>query len=174
MHSPTKFEASNKPTNLKRAAAASSSPWPNKLSSAPSLSQRTLWRNPPSMALLQGPAPRFPLSLGPLRVALPMVKIVLFLSSFWITLNKRKIESRATSISIRCEQGAKQNNGLDVWLGRLAMVGFATAITVEISTGKGLLENFGFTTPLPTLALAVTALVGVLAAFFIFQSASRE
>nr|CAD1822573.1 unnamed protein product [Ananas comosus var. bracteatus] len=94
--------------------------------------------------------------------------------AFWITLNKRKIESRATSISIRCEQGAKQNNGLDVWLGRLAMVGFATAITVEISTGKGLLENFGFTAPLPTLALAVTALVGVLAAFFIFQSASRE
>lgn len=61
-------------------------------------------------------------------------------AAFWITLNKRKIESRATSISIRCEQGAKQNNGLDVWLGRLAMVGFATAITVEISTGKGLLE----------------------------------
>ncbi|EHA8591532.1 putative Stress enhanced protein 1, chloroplastic [Cocos nucifera] len=78
------------------------------------------------------------------------------------------------SVSIRCEQGAKQNNRLDVWLGRLAMVGFATAITVEIATGKGLLENFGFTTPLPTLALVVTALVGVLTAFFIFQSASRD
>lgn len=43
-------------------------------------------------------------------------------------------------ISIRCEQGAKQSNGLDTWLGRLAMIGFATAITVEVVTGKGLLE----------------------------------
>lgn len=85
------------------------------------------------------------------------------------------------------------------------MVGFAVAITVEISTGKGLLEvpttpvlpifvsglpsfyvktcfffqfgplqNFGLTTPLPTVALAVTALVGVLTAIFIFQSASKS
>lgn len=29
---------------------------------------------------------------------------------------------------------------MDVWLGRLAMVGFAVAISVEITTGKGLLE----------------------------------
>jgi hypothetical protein len=43
------------------------------------------------------------------------------------------------SVSIRCEQGT-QDNSLDVWLGRLAMVGFAVAITVEIATGKGLLE----------------------------------
>jgi hypothetical protein len=43
------------------------------------------------------------------------------------------------SLSIRCEQGT-QDNGLDVWLGRLAMVGFAVAISVEIATGKGLLE----------------------------------
>ncbi|KAF2294644.1 hypothetical protein GH714_014096 [Hevea brasiliensis] len=38
------------------------------------------------------------------------------------------------------------------------MVGFAVAISVEIATGKGLLENFGLTTPLPTVALAVTGL----------------
>lgn len=63
---------------------------------------------------------------------------------------------------------------MDVWLGRFAMVGFAAAITVEIATGKGLLENFGLTTPLPTVALAVTALVGVLTAVFIFQSASEN
>ncbi|XP_010936932.1 stress enhanced protein 1, chloroplastic [Elaeis guineensis] len=93
---------------------------------------------------------------------------------FWITSRRRKNVCRAMSVSIRCEQGTKQNNGLDVWLGRLAMVGFATAITVEIATGKGLLENFGFTTPLPTLALVVTALVGVLTVFFIFQSASQD
>ncbi|XP_008797389.1 stress enhanced protein 1, chloroplastic-like [Phoenix dactylifera] len=93
---------------------------------------------------------------------------------FWITSRRRKNVCQAMSVSIRCEQGTKQNNGLDVWLGRLAMVGFATAITVEIATGKGLLENFGFTAPIPTLALVVTALVGVLTAFFIFQSASQD
>lgn len=41
---------------------------------------------------------------------------------------------------MKCEQSSKDGNGLDVWLGRTAMVGFAVAITVEISTGKGLLE----------------------------------
>lgn len=58
----------------------------------------------------------------------------------WITSRRRKVNLQRTSVSIRCEQGTKENNGLDVWLGRFAMVGFATAITVEISTGKGLLE----------------------------------
>ncbi|PNX82448.1 stress enhanced protein 1 [Trifolium pratense] len=77
-------------------------------------------------------------------------------------------------VSIRCEQNTNDGNGLDVWLGRVAMVGFATAITVEITSGKGLLENFGLTSPLPTVALAVTALVGVLTAVFIFQSASEN
>ncbi|CAA6670577.1 unnamed protein product [Spirodela intermedia] len=75
-----------------------------------------------------------------------------------------------------CEMRAehKRGNGLDVWLGRTAMVGFAAAITTEVATGRGLLENFGLTTPLPTVALAVTGLVGALTAFFIFQSASRD
>ncbi|XP_068664251.1 stress enhanced protein 1, chloroplastic-like [Aristolochia californica] len=81
---------------------------------------------------------------------------------------------REIVVSIRCEQSAKEGGGLDVWLGRLAMVGFASAITVEIATGKGLLENFGVTSPLPTVALAVTGLVGVLTAVFIFQSASKD
>ncbi|CAN6482391.1 unnamed protein product [Victoria cruziana] len=54
------------------------------------------------------------------------------------------------------------------------MVGFAAAVSVEVATGKGLLENFGLTTPLPTVALAITALVGVLTAVFIFQSAARN
>ncbi|KAK4345361.1 hypothetical protein RND71_035537 [Anisodus tanguticus] len=80
----------------------------------------------------------------------------------------KTIPSRATSVSIRCGQ-----SNLDVWLGRSAMVGFAVAITIEIATGKGLLENFGVTTPLPTVALAVTALVGILTAI-IFQSASKN
>ncbi|XWS62945.1 hypothetical protein CRYUN_Cryun06bG0054200 [Craigia yunnanensis] len=90
------------------------------------------------------------------------------------TYHQRKPACKATSVSIKCEQSTQDGNSLDVWLGRFAMVGFAVAITVEISTGKGLLENFGLTTPLPTVALAVTALVGVLTAIFIFQSASKS
>ncbi|CAJ2630542.1 unnamed protein product [Trifolium pratense] len=86
----------------------------------------------------------------------------------------RKAVCKAMPVSIRCEQNTNDGNGLDVWLGRVAMVGFATAITVEITSGKGLLENFGLTSPLPTVALAVTALVGVLTAVFIFQSASEN
>ncbi|KAM6540795.1 hypothetical protein CsatB_005242 [Cannabis sativa] len=81
--------------------------------------------------------------------------------------------SKATPFSIKCEQST-QESGLDVWLGRFAMIGFAVAISVEIATGKGLLENFGLSSPLPTVALAVTALVGVLTAVFIFQSASKN
>ncbi|GMH18148.1 hypothetical protein Nepgr_019989 [Nepenthes gracilis] len=83
-----------------------------------------------------------------------------------------KAKCRARPVLVRCEQSTERKSGFNVWLGRLAMVGFAVAISVEISTGKGLLENFGLTTPLPTVALALTALVGVLAAIFIFQSAS--
>jgi len=47
---------------------------------------------------------------------------------------------KAYAASIRCEQSANEANSLNVWLGRIAMVGFAVAISVEISTGKGLLE----------------------------------
>ena len=50
-----------------------------------------------------------------------------------------KHASKAALVSIRCEQST-QGNSLDVWLGRFAMVGFAVAISVEIATGKGLLE----------------------------------
>ncbi|KAF3435458.1 hypothetical protein FNV43_RR22547 [Rhamnella rubrinervis] len=87
---------------------------------------------------------------------------------------RRKPAYNAMPLTVRCEQSTQEGNSLDVWLGRLAMVGFAVAISVEIGTGKGLLENFGLVTPLPTVALAVTALVGVLTAVFIFQSASKD
>lgn len=53
---------------------------------------------------------------------------------------ERKTACKAMPVSIRCEQNAKDGNGLDVWLGRVAMVGFAVAITVEVTSGKGLLE----------------------------------
>ncbi|KAF8684821.1 hypothetical protein HU200_044095 [Digitaria exilis] len=75
-------------------------------------------------------------------------------------------------MSIRCEQSAKQ--GPDVWLGRAAMVGFASAISVEVATGKGFLQNFGVATPAPTLALVVSGLVVGLAVFFLLQSGSRD
>ncbi|XP_048336941.1 uncharacterized protein LOC107407003 [Ziziphus jujuba] len=88
--------------------------------------------------------------------------------------HQRKPACNAMRLTIRCEQNTQEGNSLDVWLGRFAMVGFAAAISVEIGTGKGLLENFGLTSPLPTVALAVTALVGVLTAVFIFQSASKN
>nr|ACN78495.1 putative stress enhanced protein [Arachis hypogaea] len=90
------------------------------------------------------------------------------------TSYERKTICKAMPVSIKCEQSSQGGNSVDVWLGRLAMVGFASAITVEIATGKGLLENFGVTAPLPTVALAVTGLVGVLTAIFIFQSASKN
>lgn len=63
-----------------------------------------------------------------------------FISIVWRISPQRKCLQKATSVTIRCEQGTKGRNSLDVWLGRLAMVGFAVAISVEISTGKGLLE----------------------------------
>ncbi|CAH8274376.1 unnamed protein product [Arabidopsis lyrata] len=91
-----------------------------------------------------------------------------------LSMTRRGGRNRAASVSIRSEQSTEGSSGLDIWLGRGAMVGFAVAITVEISTGKGLLENFGVASPLPTVALAVTALVGVLAAVFIFQSSSKN
>ncbi|KAL5204421.1 hypothetical protein ABZP36_009292 [Zizania latifolia] len=97
-----------------------------------------------------------------------------------VTSRKRRaLASRsrtATSLSVRCEQSSKQGGGgADVWLSRLAMVSFSTAVVVEVSTGKGLVANFGVATPAPTLALAVTSLVAGLAVYFIFQSgASRN
>ncbi|XP_015697270.1 stress enhanced protein 1, chloroplastic-like [Oryza brachyantha] len=83
----------------------------------------------------------------------------------------------ARSLTVRCEQGAKGGGGgggLDVWLSRGAMLGFVGAVTVELTTGKGVLQNVGLTSPVPTLALALTGVVGVAAAFLIFQSASRD
>lgn len=59
-------------------------------------------------------------------------------------IHRGKSAHNSTSVSVRCEQSTKDGNGLDVWLGRFAMVGFAAAITVEVATGKGLLEVMPF------------------------------
>ncbi|XP_062206161.1 stress enhanced protein 1, chloroplastic-like [Phragmites australis] len=85
--------------------------------------------------------------------------------------------TRPRSLSVRCEQGAKGGGGgggLDVWLSRGAMLGFVGAVAVELTTGKGVLQNVGLTAPVPTVALALTGAVGVFTAFLIFQSASRD
>lgn len=55
---------------------------------------------------------------------------------------RNKSAHSSSSLCVRCEQSTNEGNGLDVWLGRLAMVGFAAAISVEIATGKGLLEVY--------------------------------
>ncbi|KAJ4912953.1 hypothetical protein Rs2_07574 [Raphanus sativus] len=58
-----------------------------------------------------------------------------------VTRGGGRIGSRGgASVSITSEQSTEGGGGLDIWLGRGAMVGFAVAISVEIATGKGLLE----------------------------------
>ncbi|CAN6283126.1 unnamed protein product [Urochloa humidicola] len=64
--------------------------------------------------------------------------------------------------------------GLDVWLSRGAMLGFVGVVAVELTTGKGVLENVGLTAPLPTVALALTGVVGIFTAFIIFQSGTQD
>ncbi|CAN6283127.1 unnamed protein product [Urochloa humidicola] len=63
---------------------------------------------------------------------------------------------------------------LDVWLSRGAMLGFVGVVAVELTTGKGVLENVGLTAPLPTVALALTGVVGIFTAFIIFQSGTQD
>nr|CAB3499724.1 unnamed protein product [Digitaria exilis] len=84
--------------------------------------------------------------------------------------------ARPKALSVRCEQGAKGGGGggLDMWLSRGAMLGFVGVVAVEVTTGKGVLQNVGLTAPLPTVALALTGVVGVFTAFLIFQSGSQD
>ncbi|KAL6654682.1 hypothetical protein ACP70R_008147 [Stipagrostis hirtigluma subsp. patula] len=122
-----------------------------------------LLSSPPAVAAA---APRFSCSSGQASV-------------LRVTSSRRRVSTRAiaTSLSIRCEQSAKRGGGgagAGVWLGRAAMMGFASAIAVEVSTGKGFLENFGVATPAPTLALVVSGLVVGLAVFFLLQSGSQD
>ncbi|CAN6311247.1 unnamed protein product [Urochloa humidicola] len=92
------------------------------------------------------------------------------------TARASRRNARPRALSVRCEQGAKGGGGggLDVWLSRGAMLGFVGVVAVELTTGKGLLENVGLTAPLPTVALALTAVVGVFTAFIIFQSGTQD
>uniref|UniRef100_A0ACD5YJS2 Uncharacterized protein n=1 Tax=Avena sativa TaxID=4498 RepID=A0ACD5YJS2_AVESA len=88
------------------------------------------------------------------------------------TASRRSV--RLKSLSVRCEQGSKGGPGLDVWLSRGAMLGFVGAVGVELTTGKGVLQNVGLMAPLPALALGLTGVVGVVTAFLIFQSGASD
>ncbi|KAH9561568.1 hypothetical protein CY35_05G029200 [Sphagnum magellanicum] len=91
--------------------------------------------------------------------------------------SRRQKRRRVQAVGVvRCEQAKDggANNSLDIWLGRVAMLGFVAAVGVEIVTGKGVLENVGFTTPLPTVALGLTAVVGLFTAFGVFRSDRRD
>ncbi|TKW14440.1 hypothetical protein SEVIR_5G168500v4 [Setaria viridis] len=88
--------------------------------------------------------------------------------------SRRNARSRA--LSVRCEQGAKGGGGggLDMWLSRGGMLGFMGVVAVELTTGKGVLQNVSLTAPLPTVALGLTGVVGIFTAFIIFQSGSQD
>jgi len=83
-------------------------------------------------------------------------------------------ERRGVLVGVRCEQSTEGNNSLDIWLGRFAMLSFVAAITIEITTGKGVLQNIGLTAPLPTVSLGLVTAVGVVVAFKIFRSGSED
>lgn len=83
-------------------------------------------------------------------------------------------QRRGVSVGVRCEQNSEGGNSLDIWLGRIAMLSFAAAITIEITTGKGVLQNIGLTSPLPTVSLGLVTAVGIFFAFNIFRSASED
>ncbi|KAL6642955.1 hypothetical protein ACP70R_021136 [Stipagrostis hirtigluma subsp. patula] len=121
--------------------------------------------------LLSSASPRFGLTAAPGNGASSRPSVA---SARPAAHGSRRRSARARSLGVRCEQGAKGGGGLDVWLSRGAMLGFVGAVAVELTTGKGVLQNVGLTAPLPTAALALTGVVGVFTAFLIFQSASRD
>ena len=49
---------------------------------------------------------------------------------------------------------------VQVWVGRLAMMGFLTSLLEEFWTGKGTLQQIGFSTPSGDLFTAISLLAG--------------
>ncbi|KAJ7535236.1 hypothetical protein O6H91_12G023900 [Diphasiastrum complanatum] len=88
------------------------------------------------------------------------------------------ISNRRAAVLIRCEQasggGNNTRNNINLWLGRFAMLGFVGVISIEIITGKGVLQQVGINSPAPTAALALMAVVGTIVAIAIFRSASTQ
>lgn len=77
---------------------------------------------------------------------------------------RKSARTAVSSTPIRCEQSTQEGSSLDIWLGRLAMVGFAAAISVEVATGKGLLEVSKWSILLlkPLKSITCCSLVGLL------------
>ena len=48
----------------------------------------------------------------------------------------------------------------EVWVGRLAMIGFLTSVVEEFITGRGTLQQIGLLTPSPTLVVFLCLLFG--------------
>lgn len=55
---------------------------------------------------------------------------------------------------------------LQIWVGRLAMMGFLTSIVEEFITGKGTLRQIGFETPSTPLFTFLLIFFGGLTAYF--------
>ncbi|CAN6293673.1 unnamed protein product, partial [Urochloa humidicola] len=127
---------------------------------------------PPFMAHpLLSASPRFRLAAAAAGNGVPRLSV----TSSRPTARASRRNARPRALSVRCEQGAKGGGGgLDVWLSRGAMLGFVGVVAVELTTGKGVLENVGLTAPLPTVALALTGVVGIFTAFIIFQSGTQD
>lgn len=60
----------------------------------------------------------------------------------------------------RCEQHFESQPLVQVWVGRLAMMGFLTSLVEEFWTGKGTLQQIGFSTPSGDLFTAICLLAG--------------
>ncbi|KAG6551439.1 hypothetical protein Mapa_007085 [Marchantia paleacea] len=110
------------------------------------------------------------------RARLSSTSSLYFCSSDLALRSESKGVKQVATVETRCESKTEESGGpsADIWIGRAAMVGFAAAITTEIVTGKGVLASAGLSTPQPTLALALAALVGGVAAFGVFRSAGSE
>ncbi|BBN04677.1 hypothetical protein MPTK1_3g06770 [Marchantia polymorpha subsp. ruderalis] len=110
------------------------------------------------------------------RARLSSTSSLYFGSSNLALRSESKGVKQVATVETRCESKTEETRGpsADIWIGRLAMVGFAAAITSEIVTGKGVLATAGLSTPQPTLALALAALVGGLTAFGVFRSAGSD
>jgi hypothetical protein len=89
-----------------------------------------------------------------------------------LTVARAATESKPEIAKIADDIGLPTDEGLfgfkpfpEVWVGRLAMMGFLTSVVEEFITGKGTLQQIGFTTPSPPLFITLLVLFGGLTAF---------
>eukprot|EP00245_Coleochaete_scutata_P003753 TRINITY_DN15613_c1_g1_i1.p1 TRINITY_DN15613_c1_g1~~TRINITY_DN15613_c1_g1_i1.p1 ORF type:complete len:159 (+),score=29.15 TRINITY_DN15613_c1_g1_i1:71-547(+) len=87
---------------------------------------------------------------------------------------QRRDGARTGVVCMAEEKKAEPSPGPAVWIGRVAMLAWVAAIATEVLTGKGVLANVGVTSPAPTLAVALAAVVGAATAFSVFSAASSD